>query len=344
MWGPHGGDVVRKARLLPADHRLRGPPLLDGLGDLPSSVAMGSERRTTTPGSGYPDPGSLSAATSSCRHCPTPARRSGCSAMCWSGPRPSRRWLPSTGGIISGHGGVFQDHGVEMLLTTARALRFLDGEVVRRLNEGQWQEQILYEVELPAELAASSYLQPLYGCTAFLVRDLMRRYMGWYDGNPSMLFPSTRAVIAPRWSLWRVGPDHFWTGPGLLVLGHHRRCSESPSPGRLRAIQRRASWSRGPCAEGRSARGSFDDGAFLRGPQHPRLGRSHRARRPDLPTDRTPVRPVAILAKSPIRTRRRYAPMRREESVSWGHVVKDPSAGGVRTGRVAQLHKLRIPG
>jgi alkyl sulfatase BDS1-like metallo-beta-lactamase superfamily hydrolase len=24
----------------------------------------------------------------------------------------------------------------------------------------------------------------------------MRRYMGWYDGNPSMLFPSTRAEIA----------------------------------------------------------------------------------------------------------------------------------------------------
>ena len=40
------------------------------------------------------------------------------------------------------------------------------------------------------------YLQPLYGCTAFAVRDLLRRYMGWYDGNPSMLFPSTRASVA----------------------------------------------------------------------------------------------------------------------------------------------------
>ena len=83
-----------------------------------------------------------------------------------------------------------------MLQTTARGLRWLDAEVVRRINAGQWQEQILAEVELPADLAGSRFLQPLYGCTAFAVRDLLRRYMGWYDGNPSMLFPSSRAAIA----------------------------------------------------------------------------------------------------------------------------------------------------
>ena len=139
--------------------------------------------------------------------------------------------------------GVFRDHGVEMLLTTAKALRYLDGEVVRRLNEGQWQEQILTEVELPAELAASSYLQPLYGCTPFLVRDLMRRYMGWYDGNPSMLFPSTRAKIAGRG-----GPPGRWDrtvarpGPGPQCIWGHRRHPKGPSPGRLRAVQRRRVW------------------------------------------------------------------------------------------------------
>ena len=98
--------------------------------------------------------------------------------------------------VISGHGGVFTDDAADMLHTTAAALRWLDGEVVRRINDGQWQEQILAEVELPPEMAASQYLQPLYGCTAFAVRDLLRRYMGWYDGNPSMLFPSTRSEIA----------------------------------------------------------------------------------------------------------------------------------------------------
>jgi alkyl sulfatase BDS1-like metallo-beta-lactamase superfamily hydrolase len=83
-----------------------------------------------------------------------------------------------------------------MLDVTARALRWLDTEVVRRINEGQWQEQILDEVELPPEFDESEHLQPLYGCTQFAVRDVLRRYMGWYDGNPSMVFPSTRAQIA----------------------------------------------------------------------------------------------------------------------------------------------------
>ena len=46
------------------------------------------------------------------------------------------------------------------------------------------------------ELDSSRYLQPLYGCTAFSVRDLLRRYMGWYDGNPSNLFPSRTADMA----------------------------------------------------------------------------------------------------------------------------------------------------
>ena len=113
--------------------------------------------------------------------------------MAGSGPTPS----------CPGTAGVFTERRQEMLRPRPRALRYLDGEVVRRLNDGQWQEQILAEVELPADLAESPYLQPLYGCTAFAVRDVMRRYMGWYDGNPSMLFPSEPGRHRPRGG----GPD-----------------------------------------------------------------------------------------------------------------------------------------
>jgi alkyl sulfatase BDS1-like metallo-beta-lactamase superfamily hydrolase len=98
--------------------------------------------------------------------------------------------------VISGHGGVFTTDATDMLLTTARACRWLDAEVVRRLNDGQWGEQILHEVRLPPDLDESRYLRPLYGCTSFAVRDILRRYKGWYDGNPTMLFPSTSAEVA----------------------------------------------------------------------------------------------------------------------------------------------------
>jgi alkyl sulfatase BDS1-like metallo-beta-lactamase superfamily hydrolase len=82
-------------------------------------------------------------------------------------------------------------------LDTARALRWLHDQVVRRLNEGMWAEQVLAEVNaLPSDLAAKPYLAPTYGCPTFVVHGILRRYTGWYDGNPSHLFPSPSRSIA----------------------------------------------------------------------------------------------------------------------------------------------------
>ena len=197
MWGPNGGDVVRKARYVPPTMTYLDRLLLDGLGDLPLECRHGlgeTDDHTWVwlPGLRVIVGGDF--IVSSLPNAGTPFRVQRY-VLEWAEALEEMAALRPAA-IISGHGGVFREHGDEMLLTTAKALRYLDGEVVRRLNDGQWQEQILTEVELPAELASSSYLQPLYGCTPFLVRDIMRRYMGWYDGNPSMLFPSTRAQIA----------------------------------------------------------------------------------------------------------------------------------------------------
>ncbi len=99
--------------------------------------------------------------------------------------------------VVPGHGPVLgREAGIEQMLETARALRYLEDEVVRRLNEGQWQEQILEEVDLPPDLKEKPYLAPTYGCPRFVVHGIIRRYAGWYDGNPSDLFPSTRAEVA----------------------------------------------------------------------------------------------------------------------------------------------------
>jgi alkyl sulfatase BDS1-like metallo-beta-lactamase superfamily hydrolase len=99
--------------------------------------------------------------------------------------------------VVSGHGGIFRGQKArEMLKITSEALRYLEDEVVRRLNQGQWYEEILQAVELPEALARSPFLQPIYGCTAFAVHSILRRYTGWYDGNPSHLFSSPSAEIA----------------------------------------------------------------------------------------------------------------------------------------------------
>ena len=61
------------------------------------------------------------------------------------------------------------------------------------MNKGQWLEQILREVEPPADLAAKPYLQPIYGHPKFIVQGVWRQYGGWYDGNPADFFAAATA-------------------------------------------------------------------------------------------------------------------------------------------------------
>ncbi|MGQ9720948.1 MAG: alkyl sulfatase dimerization domain-containing protein [Candidatus Jordarchaeum sp.] len=110
--------------------------------------------------------------------------------------------------LVPGHGPVIRGEKIQKVcLNTARALRYLHEEVVKRLNQGAWIEQILEEVQLPEDLANKSYLAPIYGCPTFAVHAIHRRYAGWYDGNPSHLFPSKTADIAKEVVNLAGGPE-----------------------------------------------------------------------------------------------------------------------------------------
>ncbi len=78
---------------------------------------------------------------------------------------------------------------------------------MKRLNHGAWIEQILEEVRLPEDLAKEPYLAPVYGCPTFIVHGIHRRYAGWYDGNPSHLFPSGTRGIAKEVVALAGGPE-----------------------------------------------------------------------------------------------------------------------------------------
>jgi alkyl sulfatase BDS1-like metallo-beta-lactamase superfamily hydrolase len=97
--------------------------------------------------------------------------------------------------ILPGHGPAYRGEELcgEVLRETARALRIIHDEVVRRLNAGEWPIDIVEaEIAIPAELAAKPYLAPIYGCVPFVVRDVIRRYAGWWSGEPSQMFPASR--------------------------------------------------------------------------------------------------------------------------------------------------------
>jgi alkyl sulfatase BDS1-like metallo-beta-lactamase superfamily hydrolase len=195
-WGPRGGDVVRRARYYPPtlafEHGVSlslGDLSLDcrhGLGETDDHTWIWIRERRVIVGGDF--------IVSSMPNAGTPFRVQRY-VLEWAETLETMAALAPVA-VVSGHGGVYTDDARDMLLTTARALRWLEDEVVRRLNAGQWYEQIVHEVTLPPDLEGSPYLQPVYGCPTFAVHSILRRYTGWYDGNPSMLFPSTRAEIA----------------------------------------------------------------------------------------------------------------------------------------------------
>ena len=94
--------------------------------------------------------------------------------------------------VLPGHGPVTAtaERVQEVTLTTARYLRSIHDEVVERMNQGQWLEQIWHAVEPPADLAAARWLQPSYGHPKFIVQGVWRQYGGWWDGNPANFFPA----------------------------------------------------------------------------------------------------------------------------------------------------------
>lgn len=100
--------------------------------------------------------------------------------------------------LVPGHGPLLE--GKERIRSalgkTSQALRYLHREVVERLNAGMWYEDILHQVKLPPELQDDPFLAPRYGCPTFVVHGILRQYTGWYDGNPSNLFPPRRELVA----------------------------------------------------------------------------------------------------------------------------------------------------
>lgn len=95
--------------------------------------------------------------------------------------------------LFPGHGLVVRGRdNVRLVLTeTAAWLRSIIDQVLERLNEGQSPEQIFHEVEPDPELAKRPYLRVVYDHPKFVVRNLLRLWSGWWNGDAADLLPAT---------------------------------------------------------------------------------------------------------------------------------------------------------
>lgn len=111
-------------------------------------------------------------------------------------------WLfPGHGLAIDGEDAVCQ-----VLRDGARYLRVLVDDVRERLNRGERPEDIVHAVRPDPELSTRPYLAATYDHPAFIVRNLLRLWAGWWSGNAAELLPATPTALATEVAALAGGP------------------------------------------------------------------------------------------------------------------------------------------
>ena len=134
--------------------------------------------------------------------------------------------------LFPGHGLAVQGRdAVRTVLTeTARYLRVIIEQVLDRMNAGQTPEEIFHAVEPDPELAKRPYLAPNYDHPKFIVRNLLRLWGGWWNGNAAELLPATPEAQAAEIAALAGGVDTLVArGRALLDDGDSRlaaHCAE----------------------------------------------------------------------------------------------------------------------
>ena len=102
--------------------------------------------------------------------------------------------------LISGHARpISGSDQVKMNLTSYRdAISYILDQTLDGMNRGLTSDQLAESIRLPAELVDNRYLQEYYGVVEWSVRAIYDGYLGWFDGNPTNLFPLSPSEEAER--------------------------------------------------------------------------------------------------------------------------------------------------
>jgi alkyl sulfatase BDS1-like metallo-beta-lactamase superfamily hydrolase len=99
--------------------------------------------------------------------------------------------LPAHGLPIEG-----RERIAAVLDVAATALEALVRDVLAMMNSGAALDEIIHTVTVDDAVLRLPYMRPLYDEPEFVIRNVWRRYGGWWDGNPASLKPAPHAVLA----------------------------------------------------------------------------------------------------------------------------------------------------
>lgn len=127
--------------------------------------------------------------------------------------------------MVSGHGlPIFGAQRIQTALgDTADVLDSIEDQTVALMNRGCSLDHAIHQVSVPDHLKDKPYLRPVYDHPQFLVRNVWRRYGGWYDGEPDNLLPAPRTEQAKAWVELAGGVDAVIARATTLADNDNRR-------------------------------------------------------------------------------------------------------------------------
>jgi alkyl sulfatase BDS1-like metallo-beta-lactamase superfamily hydrolase len=99
--------------------------------------------------------------------------------------------LPAHGLPITG-----RERIARVLDVAATALEALVRDVLALMNGGASLDEIIHTVRVDDAVLQLPYMRPLYDEPEFVIRNVWRRYGGWWDADPANLKPAPRATLA----------------------------------------------------------------------------------------------------------------------------------------------------
>ena len=108
--------------------------------------------------------------------------------------------IPSHGTPING-----KEEILRVLSNYRDAIKYVHDQMMRNLNSGYSPLEAARKIKLPENLAQDPHLFELYGTIEWSARNLFNGYFGWFDGNPTNLYPFTKEEYGEK--LLRLIPE-----------------------------------------------------------------------------------------------------------------------------------------
>lgn len=87
------------------------------------------------------------------------------------------------------------------------AIRFVFSKTIEGMNKGLTPDELVDYVQLPERFQGKDNLRPYYGNPEWAIRAIFTAHLGWFDGNPSNLFPLNPREEAERVAKLAGGED-----------------------------------------------------------------------------------------------------------------------------------------